>query len=154
MLLSTRCAPPPSPNPYELLVGTTPFDPEELRESSYDQVCRIIRETEPQTPSKRLSTLWDLATTETITLGAHTTDAYAVVFSPDGRTLASSSRDRTVKLWHVTTGQELLTLKTHAAVTSLAFFPDGKTLAAGCADKTIKLWDVKRGEEVLRRESM
>jgi len=48
---------------YELLIGTTPFDPEELRKSSYDQVCRTIRETDPQTPSKRLSTLGDAITT-------------------------------------------------------------------------------------------
>jgi len=48
---------------YELLVGTTPFDPEELRKSSYDQICQTIRETEPRTPSKRLSRLGDDAIT-------------------------------------------------------------------------------------------
>jgi len=48
---------------YELLVGTTPFDPEELRGSGYDKMCRIILETEPPTPSKRLSTLGDAITT-------------------------------------------------------------------------------------------
>jgi len=42
---------------YELLVGTTPFDSEALCKSSYDQICRTIRETEPTTPSRRLSVL-------------------------------------------------------------------------------------------------
>ena len=39
---------------YELLTGTTPFEPEQLRQAGYDEVCRIIRETDPPTPSKRL----------------------------------------------------------------------------------------------------
>ena len=42
---------------YELLVGRTPFDPKQLRQAGYDEICRIIRETDPPTPSKRLSTL-------------------------------------------------------------------------------------------------
>ena len=48
---------------YELLTGTTPFEPEQLAQAGYDEVCRIIRETDPPIPSKRLSTLKD-ATTE------------------------------------------------------------------------------------------
>jgi len=48
---------------YELLVGTTPFDPETLLRSGYDKMCRIISETEPPTPSKRLSTIGAAITT-------------------------------------------------------------------------------------------
>jgi serine/threonine protein kinase len=50
---------------YELLVGSTPFDPKRLREASYDEVCRIIRDTDPPTPSKQLSTLGAAAAEET-----------------------------------------------------------------------------------------
>jgi serine/threonine protein kinase/tetratricopeptide (TPR) repeat protein len=42
---------------YELLTGTTPFDPETLRKAALDEVRRIIREEEPPKPSTRLSTL-------------------------------------------------------------------------------------------------
>lgn len=42
---------------YELLTGTTPFDSETLRQASYDEMRRIIREEEPPRPSTRLSTL-------------------------------------------------------------------------------------------------
>ena len=42
---------------YELLVGTTPFDAQALRSRGYDEICRMIRESDPPTPSKRLSTL-------------------------------------------------------------------------------------------------
>ena len=39
---------------YELLTGATPFDPETLGESSFEQVHRMIREDEPPKPSARL----------------------------------------------------------------------------------------------------
>jgi len=42
---------------YELLTGTTPFESERLERVSYDEICRIIRESEPPKPSTRLSTL-------------------------------------------------------------------------------------------------
>ncbi len=42
---------------YELLTGTTPFDEDRLREASYDEVRRLIREEEPPRPSSRISTL-------------------------------------------------------------------------------------------------
>jgi serine/threonine protein kinase len=48
---------------YELLTGTTPFDRERLRELSYDEMRRIIREEEPPKPSTRISTLGMAATT-------------------------------------------------------------------------------------------
>jgi len=45
---------------YELLTGTTPFDAEKLRSAAFDEMCKIIRETEPPKPSTRLSALGDL----------------------------------------------------------------------------------------------
>src|SRR5262249_6649917 len=42
---------------YELLTGTTPFDRESLKNASYDEMRRIIREDEPPRPSMRLSTM-------------------------------------------------------------------------------------------------
>jgi serine/threonine protein kinase/WD40 repeat protein/tetratricopeptide (TPR) repeat protein len=48
---------------YELLTGTTPFDKERLRTSSFDEIRRIIREEEPPKPSTRISTLGHAAAT-------------------------------------------------------------------------------------------
>ena len=42
---------------YELLVGATPFDAQALRSHGYDELCRVIREVDAPTPSKRLSAL-------------------------------------------------------------------------------------------------
>ncbi|MFO0841490.1 MAG: serine/threonine-protein kinase [Gemmataceae bacterium] len=42
---------------YELLTGTTPFDPEAFRKAGFDEMRRMIREDEPPRPSQRVSTL-------------------------------------------------------------------------------------------------
>ena len=58
-----------------------------------------------------------------------------MAFSPDGKTLASGSMDKTIKLWDVATGKEQATLKGHTGwVSSVAYSPDGKTLASGSGD--------------------
>jgi hypothetical protein len=65
-----------------------------------------------------------------------------VVFSPDGRRIATSSIDLTIKLWDSTTGQEVLTLRGHTSIVyCLAFSPDGRRLASGSGDWTVRIWD-------------
>ncbi|MGA9770613.1 MAG: serine/threonine-protein kinase [Blastocatellia bacterium] len=68
-------------------------------------------------------------------------------FSPDSKTLVSSSDDKTVKLWDVETGQLKHTLTGHRnEVYTVAFSPDGKILASGSKDKAIKLWDAETAQ--------
>ncbi|WP_052754400.1 AAA-like domain-containing protein [Calothrix sp. 336/3] len=76
-------------------------------------------------------------------LQGHQNSVISVALSPDGKTLASGSEDKTVKLWNLTTGKEIASLTGHqSTLISVAFSPDGKTLASGSLDKTVKLWNL------------
>ncbi|MBW4575010.1 MAG: tetratricopeptide repeat protein [Aphanothece sp. CMT-3BRIN-NPC111] len=83
------------------------------------------------------------------TLTGHSSFVTSVVISPDGQILASSSWDKTIKLWQLSTGREIRTLTGHSQqVHSVAISPDGQTLASGSWDDTIKLWQLSTGQKI------
>jgi WD40 repeat protein len=105
-------------------------------------------------------TVWDIGSgNELRTLAGHFSEVSSmafssrgissVVFSPDGKLLASGNLERTVKLWDVRSGSELRTLIGHSSgITSVAFSPDQKLLASGNRDNTIKLWELGSRSEL------
>ena len=87
----------------------------------------------------------------------HAVDSRPLAFSPDGKTLASSGGDATVKLWDVATGEELLALDGYrGGPWALRFSPDGKALATisspgpGKPSEVI-LWRAARHDAVVSR---
>jgi hypothetical protein len=79
-------------------------------------------------------------------LAAHQDVIHDLAWSPDGRTLATCSYDRLIKLWDAATGQLRQTLKDHSdAVYGIAWSPDGRLLASAAADRAVKVWDVATG---------
>ncbi len=69
----------------------------------------------------------------------------------DGRLLAIGSGipENMIRLWDLTTGVEVMTLKGHTGnINGLAFSPDGSLLASGSGDSTLRLWDATTGQEL------
>jgi WD40 repeat protein len=79
----------------------------------------------------------------------HSGDVNAVTVSTDGRYALSGSKDKTIKLWEVSTGREVRTFKGHSdEITSVDFSPDGRYALSGGRDRAVKLWDVSTGAEI------
>ena len=73
-------------------------------------------------------------------ISAHKNYVNSVAFSPDGQTLASGSRDKTIKLWNPQSGELKSTIfNLNGDVNSVAFSPDGKILVSNEEGK-IKVW--------------
>ena len=72
-----------------------------------------------------------------------------LTFSPNNRFLATSSWDRTIRIWNLADEQNARVLASHTEpVNSVAFSPDGRWLASGSNDQTVRVWDTGTGLEL------
>jgi WD40 repeat protein len=71
-------------------------------------------------------------------------------FSPDGRSVVTSSSNGTARVWDADSGKELLQLKHDDVVTQAEFSPDGRRIVTASKDHTARLWDSTSGRELAR----
>lgn len=108
--------------------------------------------------------LWNLAKSECILMmNEHShyiecldfcSSSFDTLEAPDGKKykgsfLASGSRDKTIKIWDISTGQAIITLVGHDNwVRGLLFHPSGKYLISVSDDKSIRVWDISQGRAI------
>ncbi len=92
--------------------------------------------------------------TPQFTLKGHTSPIENLTFSPDGKTLASSSYDTTnrkyiIRLWNMTNGKLLSNITPNKnIVKTLAFSPDGKILVTASGDDSLRLWNITNATQI------
>jgi WD40 repeat protein len=131
-------------NTYKKVAGiATPLKPLEIttKPTGPEKPPEIIK----KPPEMRNNSPTDFTPAQTLT--GHSGEVYSVAISLDGKTLASGSFDRTIKIWNLVTGEKIRTLSGHSeAVQSVAISPNGRTLASGSLDHTVKIWNLATGE--------
>ena len=93
--------------------------------------------------------MWNAVTGKRLlTLTGHTRRIKSLVFSPDGKTLASGDEYRTIKLWNMDTATSHVTFKAPDSFDALSFAPNGKLLASGGHDG-VRLWNATAKQQGL-----
>jgi WD40 repeat protein len=95
--------------------------------------------------------IWDAATGQSIrTLPQGQSEHVCnLAFSPDGKRLASVGGSKTIKVWEVSTGQELLALDEDVGpVSTVAFSPNGAWLVSAGWHGAVRIWDATTGRPI------
>jgi len=116
-----------------IYINRIAFRPDGKRVAVVGNLSRLLAGEVRILDSKNLRDVWSLQ--------GHTFNVTAVVFSPDGQRLATASADRTIRVWDLTAGQEVLKLNGIMDVRSLRFLSDGRRLISASTDRTIRVWD-------------
>uniref|UniRef100_A0A8C5JRY1 Coronin n=1 Tax=Junco hyemalis TaxID=40217 RepID=A0A8C5JRY1_JUNHY len=118
-----------------------PFDPQRLAVAGEDAKIRLWRIPE--------GGLQETLQEPEAVLRGHTEKIYSIRFHPTASDLlVSSSYDMTVRIWELSTGQEVLCLQGHTdQIFSMAWSPDGKKLATVSKDGRIRIYEPRRSSQ-------
>jgi WD40 repeat protein len=75
----------------------------------------------------------------------HTSDVWAVNFSPNDQLIATAGVDSSIYIWDSNTGKIIHNLKHPAGVTNCKFSPDGNFIVSASYDSKIRIWQLPEG---------
>ncbi|MDF0674846.1 MAG: TIR domain-containing protein [Nitrospira sp.] len=148
--------------------GSLNQDPERSLILAIEAVNTTLRRNEPPVTSAENALQHAVfASLSRATLQGHAGHVNAIALSPDGTRAATGGADNTARIWDLTTGATLLTIKDFAGpVNALSFSPDGRRLVTasqvtlgftpdgqftktGRPEETVSIWDAGTGKRIL-----
>jgi WD40 repeat protein/DNA-binding winged helix-turn-helix (wHTH) protein len=125
-----------------------------LNSSNLPIAAQLLEETKPKPGEEDLrgfewgylaNVLSEASASQPMVL-AHESGVDALAFSPDGKTLATAAFDNVIRIWDLSTGNEVRAFSGHTAlITFVAFSPDSGALLSTGFDQTARVWDVATG---------
>jgi Hsp70 protein/WD domain, G-beta repeat len=140
-LIHTQAAPGTPVTDADWLATTIPTAPTPMGSARPADLRGIERS---QRPSHNVEV------TSRATLSGHERDVTSCAFSPDGRLLATTSKDG-ARLWDTTTGRShaVFASRKNTVLHGCAFSPDGRLLVVTGIDKTARIWDVGSAKQTM-----
>src|SRR5690349_3236347 len=81
------------------------------------------------------------------TIAPSSSGIYELAITSNGRCALSGSHERTLKLWHLRTGDLIRSFVGHTdTVNAVAVDPNSRCALSGSADRTLRLWDLATGQ--------
>lgn len=104
------------------------------------------------TPSARRALMTALSFSHgRLVLRGHSDTVRNLDWSPNGRMIATASRDGTGRLWDADTGEPSYVLSGHLGMVEMvAWSPDSTLVATASRDGTVRVWDAGSGTSTLR----
>ncbi|MBN3924593.1 serine/threonine-protein kinase [Nostoc sp. NMS4] len=134
---------------FILLFGFSESWYKNFRQIQTSLVSRLIQHNSPGKNDAILSQISLGKVSLANTLQGHENSVLSVAISPDGKTIASSGDDRTIKLWNLATGKLISSLNGHSQqVNVVVISPDGKILVSASDDNTIKIWNLATRKQI------
>ncbi|WP_448265284.1 protein kinase domain-containing protein [Nostoc sp. DSM 114159] len=134
---------------FILLFGFSESWYKNFRRIQTSLVSRLIQQNSPSKNDAILSQINLGKVSLANTLQGHENSVLSVAISPDGKTIASSGDDGTIKLWNLATGKLIASLKGHfQQVNVVVISPDGKLLVSASDDNTIKIWNLATRKQI------
>jgi WD40 repeat protein/tRNA A-37 threonylcarbamoyl transferase component Bud32 len=115
-----------------------------------NQLLSLAEESAPKMVGFEWHYLWRLCHSSVFTFNRHRQPVTGVVFSPDGKHVASCAADGAIMVWEFADEHQRIKLEDHSTpIASIAFSPDGMRLASGSADGLVKVWNVAHGAGIV-----
>jgi len=114
--------------------GTTPI---QTSPTATPSAQAHVTPTVAATPTENVPTL----STPLVTYKGHQASVISIVWSPDGKEIASGGDDNAVRIWDAATGHTVLLYQGHKDIVfAVAWSPDGKLIASASNDDTVQVW--------------
>ncbi|MEH1947537.1 MAG: serine/threonine-protein kinase [Nostoc sp.] len=134
---------------FILLFGFSESWYKNFRRIQTSLVSRLIQHNSPGKNDAILSQISLGKVSLANTLQGHENSVLSVAITPDGKTIASSGDDGTIKLWNLATGKLIASLNGHfRQVNVVVISPDGKLLVSASDDNTIKIWNLATRKQI------